>query len=219
MAEPETWAVATIIVGPLPADAGPLDSNALGAMFDSVAEVAMTSRPLGCDVSMSAEVTTDPEGTAEADRLRSELADARASYDGAMADLAALVEVAAAAISDETADDPGVMALMRYLAANHPAQRPGSERWESGDRVRHKLTKHAGVIVDSDLGRIGVRWDHDSDWRHWYEPADLEHYTEAPAPSATTEPDKVVDLMEALERSISEAKAARKRDPQPRGER
>jgi hypothetical protein len=37
-------------------------------------------------------------------------------------DLAALVEVAAGAVSDETAHDPGVMALMRYLAAHPPKE-------------------------------------------------------------------------------------------------
>lgn len=141
---------------------------------------------------------------------------------------------------DETADNPGVQALMRYLAANHPKAGPGPERWDIGDRVRHKLTKHAGTIVASDLGRVGVRWNHDPDWRHWYEPADLEH-TSDPNPTGDgemmtalgrvvgveptafvqhgdmavelpgIEPERAVDLMEALERSISEAKAARRR--------
>lgn len=54
------------------------------------------------------------------DQLAAELADMRANYDDAMADLAGLVEVAAAAVSDETAHDPGVEVLMRYLAANYP---------------------------------------------------------------------------------------------------
>jgi hypothetical protein len=51
----------------------------------------------------------DREHANEIDRLRS--------------DLAALVEVAAGAVSDETASDPGVFRLMRYLAGNHPARR------------------------------------------------------------------------------------------------
>jgi hypothetical protein len=54
--------------------------------------------------------------------LLDEIEMGRANYDGAMADLAALVDVAAGAVSDETANDPGVMALMRHLAANHPKE-------------------------------------------------------------------------------------------------
>jgi hypothetical protein len=118
---------------------------------------------------------------ADTDRLPAllnELDDERVSHAETLAALAALVEVAAGAVSDEGAHDPGVMRLMRYLAAKHPVQGSGLERWEVGDRVRHRTTKHVGAIVASDLGRIGVHWDNDPDWRHWYEPIDLEHLAE-----------------------------------------
>lgn len=101
--------------------------------------------------------------------LLDEIEMARADYDGAMADLAALVDVAAGAVSDETADDPGVMRLMRYLAANH-AEKPAPTAF----------VQHGDMAVELP----GI------------------------------EPDKVVDLMEALERSVNEAKTARRRGPQ-----
>lgn len=56
----------------------------------------------------------------------------------------------------------------------------------------------------------GIDWDEDRTHESVLPSGDMA--VELPG----IEPDKVVDLMEALERSIAEAKAARKRHPQPR---
>jgi hypothetical protein len=101
--------------------------------------------------------------------LLDELDDERASYDGAMADLSALVEVARTVVdaTGQTERLRAIRVLGQHLRLNYPE--PGPVTIVSGDMA-----------------------------------------VELPGP-----PDQVVDLMDALERSVAAAKEARSQRPQP----
>lgn len=154
----EHYWVAEILIGPLPPDAGRVNEGPIGKLFEDVADLAMSRQPLGCDVSMSAGVTS--------------------------ADAIGLVE--SEAVASETIHQcPPSGSTTMPCCGRTPFEVPSTDRMCT-DPEQVTCAKPTVFVTSGDMS------------------------VELPV-----SPDKVVDLMAALEQSVTAAKDARARRTQP----